>query len=353
MASAVRVETPERWAVVDARGVPLGDITAFLRYQHSIERSPNTIKAYASDLAHFHGFLESEKTTWAAVTNEVLAGFIAFMRAPSPELVTRANPAGKRAKATVNRALSAVSSFALFLADARGDGVYSHLLLTARRSKNKYTEDGRQIIRVGPRLKGAGEVRHVLSDDEVTSIIDACNRLRDKFLFALLYETGMRIGQALLLRHSDIRISRSTIRVLPDEDATAETEARNKSKNFAEVPVPAYVIRMYAAYQHNEYRDVDSDFVFVNLWAGEIGRPMSYGAVERLVIRLRKKSGVHRWSPHTFRHTYITRLLSRGVSPSTVAYLATHSTVMTTLETYNHVDVESVRNEIENAGVWT
>ncbi|WKT89574.1 tyrosine-type recombinase/integrase [Microbacterium maritypicum] len=352
MASAVKVKTPERWAVVDDKGVPLGDVTAFLRYQHSIEHSPNTIRAYASDLAHFHSFLESESTVWTAVTNEVLARFIAFMRTPSPELVTKRNPAGKRTKATVNRSLSAVSSFALFLADARGDDVYSHLLLTARRSKNKYAESGRPVVRVGPRLKETEQVRHVLLDAEVTSIIDACNRLRDKFLFALLYETGMRIGQALLLRHSDIRVSRSSVRVFPEEDDVVESDARNKSTTFAEVPVPAYVIRMYAAYQHSEHRDVDSDFVFVNLWAGEIGRPMTYHAVDRLVVRLRKKSGVTRWSPHTFRHTYITRLLSRGVSPSTVAYLATHATVMTTLETYNHVDVESVRNEIQNAGVW-
>ncbi len=265
MASVVKVKTPERWAVVDHRGVPLGDVTAFLRYQHSIERSPNTIRAYASDLAHFHSFLESKSLLWTAVTNEVLAGFIAFMRTPSPELVTKLNPAGKRTKATVNRSLSAVSSFALFLADARGDDVYSHLLLTARRSKNRYTESGRPVVRVGPRLKKTEQVRHVLSDAEVTSIVNACNRLRDKFLFALLYETGMRIGQALLLRHSDIRISRSSVRVFPEDDDVVESDARNKSTNFAEVPVPAYVIRMYAAYQHIEYRDVDSDFVFVNL----------------------------------------------------------------------------------------
>lgn len=36
-------------------------------------------------------------------------------------------------------------------------------------------------------------------------LINACGNSRDKFLFALLYETGMRIGQALALWHLDIK----------------------------------------------------------------------------------------------------------------------------------------------------
>jgi hypothetical protein len=39
---------------------------------------------------------------------------------------------------------------------------------------------------------------------------------------------------------------------------------------------------------HTEYGDLDSDFVFVNLWEGEIGRPLSYAAVDKLVGRTRR-----------------------------------------------------------------
>ena len=42
-----------------------------------------------------------------------------------------------------------------------------------------------------------------INDDEVKTLINACNHVRDKFLICLLYETGMRIGEALGLRLED------------------------------------------------------------------------------------------------------------------------------------------------------
>jgi hypothetical protein len=47
-----------------------------------------------------------------------------------------------------------------------------------------------------------------------------------------------------------------------------------------EVPVAAGVLRLYADYLFDEYGALDSDYVFVNLWAG------LEGSTERLPIRL-------------------------------------------------------------------
>ena len=38
----------------------------------------------------------------------------------------------------------------------------------------------------------------------MTTLIDGCDRLRDKFLLTLLRSTGLRIGEALGLRHEDV-----------------------------------------------------------------------------------------------------------------------------------------------------
>ena len=43
----------------------------------------------------------------------------------------------------------------------------------------------------------------------------ACDRLRDRFLFTLLAESGLRIGEALGLRHSDIDAASRLITVVP------------------------------------------------------------------------------------------------------------------------------------------
>lgn len=347
-----RIDRPEGWAVLDGRGVPVPEVTAFLRHLASIESSPNTVKAYASDLALFLTFSAANNLRWAAVNNEALGKFIAWLRTPSESLVRPSNPEGVRDERTVNRALSTVSSFAHYLHDATADPVYETLLRTARRRRNRFLEDLPAIVTVGPRLKTAQRELKFLSDAEVASITEACMTLRDRFLISLLNQTGMRIGQALQLRHSDIRIPTSTIRVERKADQASQGTARNKSENSAIVPVPGWLIRLYAGYINVEYRLIDSDFVFVNLWSGRIGTPMLYSTIDKLVERLRARSGVPGWTVHTFRHTYVTRLLRLGMTPEAVSYLVTHRSVLTTLNTYNQVDPEYLREQLIQSGAW-
>jgi integrase/recombinase XerD len=66
--------------------------------------------------------------------------------------------------------------------------------------------------------------------------------------------------------------------------------ARAKT-NSRVVPVSEHVISLYADYLHDEYGDLDSDYVFVNLWAPPIGRAMSYSAVHALVDSVRERTG--------------------------------------------------------------
>jgi integrase/recombinase XerD len=44
-------------------------------------------------------------------------------------------------------------------------------------------------------------------------VVGACDRLRDRFLMTLLTDTGMRIGEALGLRHEDIDAAATLIRI--------------------------------------------------------------------------------------------------------------------------------------------
>jgi integrase/recombinase XerD len=74
-------------------------------------------------------------------------------------------------------------------------------------------------------------------------------------------------------------------------------------------------MRLYADYLNREYQAVDSDYVFVNLWAAPAGRPMTYPAAYDLVTRLRAATGIA-FSPHWCRHTYATWLpVSTATSP--------------------------------------
>jgi len=129
-------------------------------------------------------------------------------------------------------------------------------------------------------------------------------------------------------------------------------EARAKTRATHTLPVSVPLVRLYSEYMHVEYGDLDSDYVFVNLWAEPLGRPLRYQAVAGLVRRLGVRSGVE-FTLHALRHTRATEWLRQGVAIEVVSKLLTHSSVTTTSGTYVHLNPEDVRAELERAGVWT
>lgn len=159
----------------------------------------------------------------------------------------------------------------------------------------------------------------------------------------------MRIGEALGLRHSDISAAEREVTVCRRDNANG---ARAKSVTARTVPVGAELIRLYADYLHAEYGDLDSDYVFVNLWGRPHGRPLTYAAVYDLVRRLRRGTGID-FDPHWLRHTAATRLLRDGVGIELVATLLGHSSVATTSAIYGHLTVEDARRVMEQAGWFT
>lgn len=92
-------------------------------------------------------------------------------------------------------------------------------------------------------------------------------------------------------------------------------------------------MRLFADYLHDEYGDLDSDYVFVNLWGRPHGHPLGYPAVYDLVRRLRRSTGID-FDPHWWRHTYATRLLRDGTPIEVVSKLLGHASITTTLSFY-------------------
>ena len=179
------------------------------------------------------------------------------------------------------------------------------------------------------------------------AILDACDRLRDRLLFAVLHDTGMRIGEALGLRHEDWAAAERTVTVVPRVN---DNGARAKSAQPRSIPVSAGLVRLYADYLHGEYGELDSDYVFVNLWAGRRGRPLTYAAVYDLVGRLRRRTGID-FDPHWCRHTYATGLLRAGTPVEVVSRLLGHASVTTTVEVYGHLSVEDARQSAGAGGL--
>ena len=119
------------WTVLDDDG-PVEPVERYLAYLTDIERSPNTVKAYAHDLKDWFVFLAWRGLDWREVRLEDVAGFIAWLRRPP---VVRDGsvavlPSARQycGESTVNRKLSAVSAF--YQHAARNGADLGELLVT-------------------------------------------------------------------------------------------------------------------------------------------------------------------------------------------------------------------------------
>ena len=344
------------WTVVDDAGCPVGRIEEFLAWLSTLERSPNTVRDRAFSLKLWFEFLGRAGLAFDEVTADDVARFAAWLRAPADNVVVLDERAARRRQSTVNRHLGAVFSFYDHLERGGECRVAEGLRAWGSRGRRAYKPflhhaTGGRPLAIRP-VKLVGEPtarRRTLTREEVVAVIDACDHLRDKFLIVLLAETGMRIGQALGLRHCDVVSRERTVRIVPRSDNA--NGARAKTRVALAIPVSAGVIRLYSEYLHTEYGDLDSDYVFVNLWAAPVGRPLTYDAANKLVRALRRRTGVD-FTLHMLRHTAATEMIRAGVAIEVVARLLTHRNSTVTSQTYLHLDVDDVRAELDRAGVF-
>ena len=165
----------------------------------------------------------------------------------------------------------------------------------------------------------------VLSVDEVESIMNAVDCTdwtgkRDRALLEVLYGCGLRVSEAVGLRHSDIYFKDKYIKVfgkgsksrlvpLGDMAAAALRACRNSS------PFPS------------------SDYIFLNRY----GKPLSRVSAFKKVKEYALLAGVNKEiSPHSFRHSFATHLVENGADLRYVQMMLGHESILTT-EIYTHL----------------
>jgi site-specific recombinase XerD len=345
------------WTVLGDDDVPVVPVDRFLAYLTDIGRSPNTVKAYAHDLKDYWCFLGFGGLDWREARLEDIGEFVVWLQLPpagrSGEVAVLPSVAAQVSASTVNRKLAAVSAF--YAHQARnGTGAGDLLAVWRTGGRGGWKPFLHHVSKSEPyrgraiALKAPRKLPRVLAAEEMQAILDACTRLRDRFFFAVLHETGCRAGEVLGLRHEDIAAAECEISIVPRENANG---ARAKSGGRT-VPVGPDLIRLYADYLHEEYGSIDSDMVFVNIWAEPKGHAWAYQAAYDLVLRLRARTGIA-FDPHWCRHSAATRWLRDGVSIEVVSALLGHSSVTTTSAIYGHLTAEDARAALEKAGWLT
>jgi len=194
----------------------VGPVEAFLAHLHAAERSPNTVRAYGHDLRDWYEFCDRSGLVWSGVRLEDVGRFVAWLRLapgarnePNVVAVPTSEPAGC-SEATVSRKLSAVSAFYEF---HQRHGVDLGDLLTTWQRRGSGGGSWRPLLaHLGSRPERTRRIRlraekhlpSTLDEGQVATVLASCKRLRDRMLFTLLAESGLRMES--ISRNRTLRI---------------------------------------------------------------------------------------------------------------------------------------------------
>lgn len=353
------------WTVVDESGAPIDSIRGWIVHLEEIDQSPNTIQAYARHISRLGSYLRAHDKDFPDISVNDYDCFLQWLPyylqgavgsgANVAFLASSLGPATRLSSTLRSQIHLAVKSFYRYLTgrqpsfssievNTHYDGLqtYKPFLEHINERRGKRQKD--------PYLRGdLSVVRKKITDKRIApgivlELILACRMLRDAFLLTLLYNTGMRIGEALGLRHADIDLSDKVIWVVPRSDN--ENGARAKSRRARAIPVLPYLLEMYEDYITSlEYQNAfesGTEYVFCNVQRGRVGRALSRSYAENLKTYLVRRTGKP-FTWHHFRHTHASEAIAEGHGLLAVADRLGHASPQTTLDFYKHLFSSEVR----------
>ncbi len=186
------------------------------------------------------------------------------------------------------------------------------------------------------KMKKPSTIPEVLSVEEVQRLLNSFTNIKHKAIFTLCYSAGLRLGEILNIKISDIDSDRMQIRI---------SQAKGKKDRYSLLsPKVLELLRKYVSeYKPSEY-----------LFEGQKGGKYSSSSVQQLMRRHRKKANIKKKAtPHTLRHSFVTHLLDNGTDIRFIQELLGHAHISTT-QIYTHVSSRSlkdVKSPIENLDI--
>lgn len=342
--------------------LPFTTINIYLIFLENRGRSPNTVRAQAYDLVKYFEYLDKVGKQWMAVKLDDWVGFVQFLKytTRTPDIsILPSEKAQARTASTINRSLSSINSYYKYQY-AKHDvempdieemlsnpftSSYKSFLSFASASRPKAVS---RAVRTVGRQRQVNPIPKDVSADVQRRIIKACCNRRDRLLVLLLIETGMRIGQALGLKHEDIESWNS--RIIIEYRLDNPNGVYSKSLDTYHVHISDEWLDLYTNFLLSDLSEVDSDYIFVNLYnrrGTPKEEPMTYPSAKALFGRLSKRVGV-KVMPHMLRHTHATDLLRAGISMEITAKRLGHKSIETTKSIYEHLTAEDLKNELKN-----
>lgn len=354
----VKVKTEdgkERYFVADENGLPIEPILKFIRFKDNTNYARNTLRMYCQHLKLYFEYLQQIELNFQKVTIDDLALFVNWLQNPykSLKVIPTHQVETARSPRTINIIVNTVLAFYDYIlrheeySNNISDRLKKFVSTPSRNFKGFLYGIAHQPKKVTSnilKLKVPKSKPKTLSKEEIGTLIRACINLRDKFLLTLLYETGMRIGEALSLWIEDFDIS----------DMVIDLKDRGELENNAEIKTVSSPRRIdisqnladmfmkYLAEYHTE--EVETNHIFIKLSGSNKYKPMNYTDADNLFRTLKKKTEIY-VTPHMFRHSSLTLLRMAGWQPELLRIRAGHKNIYTTLNTYIHPSDEEITRE--------
>src|SRR5271155_2560995 len=163
-------------------------------------------------------------------------------------------------------------------------------------------------------------------------------------IIALTVVLGLRIGETLALRVSDIDFATRIIRVRQSVDAAMRNVGAVKSRaSSADLPMPTQLEAQLRA--HLRTLDGKSELLSTN----KRGRALSANKLPAKQLHPSlEKLGIPRGGFHSMRHGAASALLADGATPAVVQKQLRHSDPRITLGVYAHVVGDQQRDAVEH-----
>lgn len=268
----------------------------------------NTLEAYRRDLQLFATWLEAEqkiehsKSLLEATATDLNAYFAAK------------HPTSKASSA--NRRLAVLKRF------------YQHAL-----RQNKITTDpclqmksAKQSQRF-PKTLSEAQVEALLAAPDINTPLG----LRDRTMLELIYASGLRVSELVLIKPVEIGMNEGVLRITGKGNKTRLVPFGEVARSWME----RYLKEARAAILDGQ----QTDALFVTGRGGPMTRQMFW----TLVKKHARAAGIHApLSPHTLRHAFATHLLNHGADLRVVQLLLGHADISTT-QIYTHVARERLK----------
>ena len=167
----------------------------------------------------------------------------------------------------------------------------------------------------------------VLSESEIRRLLRVTTNLKHRALLMLIYSAGLRIGETLQLRITDVDSQRRVVEV-----------HQGKGHKDRRVPLSRKVLELLREY-FRIYRP--EKYLFEGM---RQGRPYSPKSAQQVLQRAVRRAGItKRVTLHTLRHSYATHLMERGVGLRYIQEILGHQSPKTTM-IYTHVSGKRLRD---------